>query len=161
MPYHGCKYITFQPWRGRMESRHLGGSPRSPFTALRRMAKQSFCLRLNAQRFCRARPQGRALAKRLAKRFQKRRGHRHGARKVGASTCLSHPMACERIVLRAYLSHAIASPLTMKVSAILANLSLTAPVAGSLCGSAWPVAGQFTNLGARTGRARQNCCAQA
>ena len=49
----------------------------------------------------------------------------------------------------------------MKGSAILTNLSLTAPVAGSLCGSARPCAKQFTNLGARTGRARQNCCAQA
>ena len=49
----------------------------------------------------------------------------------------------------------------MKGPAILATLSLSAPVAGSLCGSAWPCAKQFTNLGARTGRARQNCCAQA
>ena len=53
--------------RGRMGSRHLGGSgravaPRPPLTrsrpptALRRMAKLSTCHWLNAQQFCRARP---------------------------------------------------------------------------------------------------------
>ena len=64
-------------------------------------------------------------------------------------------------MLRVTLSQMSALPSAEKGLAILANLSLTAPVAGSLCGSAWPVARQFPNLGARTGRARQNCCAQA